>query len=78
MSTRNCQTCSRSAVWICWKRTWPREEPRGERNQPEQAKQYRDTGNDFGVDPAGLGPWVDLIEGGEVVADDTGNNLYQA
>lgn len=58
------------------KRTWPREKARGERDQPEQTEQYRDTGNDFGVDPAALGPRIDVFERGEVVADDTGNDLY--
>lgn len=67
----------RSALQRDWIRTGPREEARGEGDQPEQTEQYRDAGNDFSVDPAGLRPRVDLVERGEVVANDTGNNLYQ-
>lgn len=69
------KSAPRKAVRVNCGRTWPREKARRERDQPEQAEEYRDAGNDFGVDPAGLGPWVDVIERGEVVADDTGDDL---
>ena len=57
--------------------TGPGEEARREWDQPDQTQQYRNAGNDLGVDPAGLGPRINLGERGEIVADDAGDNLYQ-
>lgn len=59
------------------RRTRPREETGREWDQPDKSQQYGQACNDLGVDPASLWPGVNLTEGGEIVADDTSDDLIR-